>query len=149
MSDKAKWVIGLIAVLAVAASAYLGIKLPEQDYEAPAGAALQVYDLDVGGTLNYGSQNLYPIGNAVSGKEFSFGTSLTPVAIMTVPASAHALATVTFADCVPVTQVATGAWSCRAQVGASNQLTLTLLTLSATPVPTQSYGGIRWQAAGN
>ena len=39
MSDKVKWVIGLIAVLAVAASAYLGIKLPEPEYEAPAGAA--------------------------------------------------------------------------------------------------------------
>lgn len=149
MSDKVKWAIGLIAVLAVAASAYLGIKLPQPEYEAPAGAALQVYDLDVGGTLNYGSQNLYPVGNATSGKELAFGTALTPVAVMTVPASAHALATVTFASCVPVTQVATGAWDCRAQIGASNQLTLTLLTLAATPVPTASYGGIRWQAAGN
>lgn len=47
MSDKVKWVIGLIAVLAVAASAYLGIKLPQPEYEAPAGASQQVYDLTV------------------------------------------------------------------------------------------------------
>lgn len=47
MSDKVKWAIGLIAVLAVAASTYLGVKLPQNEYEAPAGASQQVYDLTV------------------------------------------------------------------------------------------------------
>ena len=106
-------------------------------------------NLDLSGTLNYGSQNLYPIGNTASNKEFAFGLVATPVQKATVPASVHGLATVTAVDCVPQRPALSGAWSCMAEVGASNQITLTLLEFDATPVPTASYGGIRWTAAGN
>lgn len=105
-------------------------------------------NLDAGGTLNYGSQNLYPVGFSTPGKEFASGVIATPVQKATVPASVHGLATVEAVECSPRTVAFAGAWTCYAQVGTSNQLTLTLLTSGATPVPTASYGGIRWMAAG-
>lgn len=153
VSNRAKWIVGLVAVIALAVSTYIGVQLPQpvvvEPLEQTRGGAVQVNKLVVQDTLNYGSNALYPVGNSVDGKELYFGTVLTPVAAATVPASAHALATVVFASCEPITKAATGAWSCGAKVGASNQITLSLYTLSATPVPTAAYGGVRWVAGGN
>lgn len=155
VSNRAKWIVGLVLALVLALSTYLGVNNPQPVvvdtpvFEQTRGGAVQVNKLVVQDTLNYGSSALYPVGNSVDGKELYFGTVLTPVAAATVPASAHALATVVFASCEPVNKAATGAWSCGAKVGSSNQITLSLYTLAATPVPTAAYGGVRWVAGGN
>lgn len=98
------------------------------------------------GLLRQGSN--YPVVNATPGKEFASGLIAGPVQVATVPASAHGLATVEAVQCYPGSPLATGAWGCIAKVGTNNQITTTLVTLAATPVPTASYGSIRWLAAG-
>lgn len=52
-NPKVKWAVGLVAVLALAAATYLGVKLPAQpEYvEPPAGASTQLYDVNVQGTF--------------------------------------------------------------------------------------------------
>lgn len=155
VSDRVKWVIGLVLALLLALSTYLGVNNPQPVvvdnpvFEQTRGGAIHVNKLMVQDTLNYGADALYPVGNSANGKKLSFGTVLTPVAVATVPASAHTLATVVFTSCEPVNKVAGGAWNCAARIGSSNQITLSLYTLSATPVPTASYSGIRWVAGGN
>jgi len=117
--------------------------------EGPAGGTTNLDSLTLSGNLQYGTQALYPVGAATSGKELAPGTVLTPVQKATVPASVHALSTVTWAQCEPRTKSFSGAWTCGAQIGSSNQLTLTLYNAAATPVPTAAYGAINWMAAGN
>jgi hypothetical protein len=56
------------------------------------GAATIDGALDVGGTLNYGANNLYPVGFASSGQQVVYGTST----ITTTLAVPHGLTTVTF-----------------------------------------------------
>ena len=114
----------------------------------PARAATNLDDLTLIGDLRFGPNGLYPVGSQTSGNRLVPGTVLTPVQKATVPATVHNLATVTWAQCEPRTKSFTGAWTCGTQIGASNQLTLTLYNTSATPVPTAAWGGINWIAAG-
>jgi hypothetical protein len=112
----AKW---LIIVLVVTALAVTGIKYPEPDdippFPGPVdaivplgttnlsdlslsgtlgvdGASTLTGNTDVGGTLNYGTNNLYPVGYASSGQQLVYGTSLVTGTL----AVSHGLTTVTF-----------------------------------------------------
>jgi len=71
----------------------------------PDGNVSVTDNLDVGGTVNFGAANLYPVGYASSGQQIVYGTStITGTAV-----AAHGLTTVTFAQCTLGEDPETGA----------------------------------------
>jgi len=70
------------------------------------GGTLTLADnVDVTGTLQYGSNNLYPVGYASSGQQLVYGSS----SITTTATAAHGLTTVTWAQCTLAEDPGTGA----------------------------------------
>lgn len=113
------------------------------------GASTLTGAVDVGGALNYGTTNLYPVGNTADGKKLVVGVTGGVVQKATVVPTVSYISTVTAFGCSPQSAAFTGAWDCRVQLGASNQITMTLYENDATPVPTASYAKIQYWIAGN
>ena len=118
--------------------------------DAAVGGALTVSGAgDVGGALNYGTLNLYPVGNPTDGKKLVVGVTSGVVQKATVVPTVAYISTVTAFGCSPQSAAFAGAWDCRVQLGAANQITMTLYNVSATPVPTAAYAKIQYWVAGN
>lgn len=100
-----------------------------------------VDDLTVGG--------LYPMVAVGSGKKSAAGMTSGVIQSATVVPTAYAISTVTAYGCGPKTPAYSGAWECRASLGASNQITITLIENDATPVPTAAYQQAVWWVQGN
>ena len=67
----------------------------------------------------------------------------------TVVPTVQGIATVTAFGCEPDDAAFSGAWNCRAAMGATNNITFTLYNAGSTPVPTAAYDEIRYWVAGN
>lgn len=97
---------------------------------------------DFASTLQYGTGNLYPVGNSTSGKIFEFGitdaiteTSITPVAITTVEAY----------GCQVADPAVAAAWYCGVSLNGTT-LTMTTYEIDATPVATPASPVTYWIA---
>lgn len=119
--------------------------------DGPAGAAgdTNVTNIDASGSVNYGSANLYPVGNPADGKILAVGITTPVVQKATVVPTIYAISTVTAAGCAPDDAAFSGAWDCRWAMGSTNNITFTLYENDATPVPTAAYDQIRFWVAGN
>lgn len=119
--------------------------------EGPAGAAgdTNLTNIDATGSINYGTANLYPVGNPVDGKKLGVGLTSAKVQSATAVPTAFAITTVTAFGCAPDDAAFAGAWDCRAAMGSTNNITFTLYEVDATPVPTAAYDEIRYWVAGN
>lgn len=166
MSDRTKKLVGwAVIVAATVAAMFLGIRYPVPeppvDMQDLAGRPVQFGPLqvngalgvsgaaDIGGAVNYGSNSLYPVGNTADGKKLLVGVTGGVVQKATVVPTVAYISTVTAFGCSPQSSSFTGAWDCRVQLGASNQVTMTLYEADATPVPTASYAKIQYWVAGN
>lgn len=109
--------------------------------------ATPILQVQNGGAIKYG--NVYPVGSSTSGKKTIFGVTSGVLQKATVVPTVSYISTVTAFGCAPQSAAFSGAWDCRAQLGASNQITLTLYENDATPVPTASYAKIQYWVAGN
>lgn len=103
-----------------------------------------------GGNVQVSAAGDYPVENAVAGREYAFGSTGNIMSATVVP-TLHALSTVTAYGCNVKAPVfaASGAWSCGAAIGGSNQITLTLYNFAGTPVPTANARPASWWASGN
>ncbi len=103
-----------------------------------------------GGNVQVSAAGDYPVENAVAGREYAFGATGNIMSATVVP-TLHALSTVTAYGCSVKAPVfsASGAWSCGAAIGGSNQITLTLYNFAGTPVPTANARPASWWASGN
>lgn len=88
--------------------------------------------LEVGGDLTVGTDGRYPVENAAANQIYEFGAT---GAISTTVVTPVAITTVTAYGC-QVVNPAIAAWHCGVNIGASNNITLTVYNLSATPVAT-------------
>ena len=104
---------------------------------------------DVTGYLSYGPLDLRPIGNPSNGQIILMGVTSAKVQKATVVPTVQGIATVTAFGCAPNDAAFSGAWDCRAAMGATNNITFTLYNVSATPVPTAAYDEIRYWVGGN
>lgn len=118
--------------------------------DAAVGGALTVTGAgDIGGSLNFGANDLYPVGNTADGKKLLIGVTGGVVQKATVVPTVSYISTVTAFGCEPQSAAFAGAWDCRVQLGAANQLTMTLYEVDATPVPTAAYAKIQYWIVGN
>lgn len=86
----------------------------------------------VGQSVRVGTD--YAVEASAAGQELYFRTQLTPVAVSTVSAATHGVQTPVAAGCSPRAPNYAGAWGCRTAIGASGQITITMMENDATPV---------------
>ncbi len=104
---------------------------------------------DVTGYVSYGPLDLRPIGNPSNGKIIMMGVTSAKAQSATVVPTVQGIATVTAFGCAPDDAAFSGAWDCRAAMGATNNITFTLYEVDATPVPTAAWDEIRYWVSGN
>lgn len=94
MNSRNRWILAsiFIAVLFVVA-VLLSCCDQEKDFEA--AGTTNFSDLDLSGSLNYGTNDLYPLGYASDGQQLVYGTT----AITTTGTAAHGLTTITMCLC--------------------------------------------------
>lgn len=111
-------------------------------------AGTPVFGVLNGGNVQVSAAGDYPVEHALPGREYAFGT-ISNVTAATVAPTVHALSTVTAYGCQVKNPTVSTGWSCGVNIGASNQLTVTVYEIDATPVPTASVRDVYWWAAGN
>jgi hypothetical protein len=93
----------ILVIVVVALQVFLGVRYPlpsppsippewGEEWEGVSLGTTHLSELDVNGAINYGTNNLYPVGHASEGQQIVYGTStITGTAIAN-----HGLTTVTF-----------------------------------------------------
>lgn len=105
--------------------------------------------VDFAGNPQIGTKNVYPVGNASAGKIYASGMTSGVIQAATLVPTAYAISTVTSYGCAPKNPAYSGAWTCGASLGASNQITITLYENDATPAPTAASQKAVWWVSGN
>lgn len=114
--------------------------------------AASLLDVQAGATVVFATPpamaDSYPLESAISGREF-IGGKINNVTSATVAPTVLAMSTVTAFGCSVQNPAVSAGWSCGINIGASNQLTITVYEFDATPVPTASVRNVSWWATGN
>lgn len=104
---------------------------------------------DIGGSLNFGANDLYPVGNTTNGKKLLIGVTGGVVQKATVVPTVSYISTVTAFGCEPRSAALLELGTVECDSARRMHTTMTLYEVDATPVPTAAYAKIRISIVGN